>query len=46
MKGAVEIGSGAMIHIPSLIKIGSSIQKSIGGIHIQTDRHTASKVIS
>jgi hypothetical protein len=29
MKYAVEIGSGAMIHIPSFIKIGSGIQKSI-----------------
>jgi hypothetical protein len=33
MKYAVEMGSGAMICIPSLIKIGSDIQKLIGGIH-------------
>jgi hypothetical protein len=30
MKYVVEIGSGAMIHISSLIKIGSGIQKFIG----------------
>jgi hypothetical protein len=31
MKYAVEVGSGAMIYIPSFIKIGSAIQKLIGG---------------
>jgi hypothetical protein len=31
MKYAVEIGSGAMIYIPSFIKIGSVIKKLIGG---------------
>jgi hypothetical protein len=36
------MGSGAMILIPSLIKIGSAIQKLTRGIH----RHTNSKVIS
>jgi hypothetical protein len=41
-KYAVEIGSGAMIYIPSFIKIGSGIQKLIRGIH----RHTDSMVIS
>jgi hypothetical protein len=30
MKYAVEMGSGAMICIPSFIKIGSAIQKLIG----------------
>jgi hypothetical protein len=30
MKYAVEMGSDAMIHIRSLIKIGSGIQKLIG----------------
>jgi hypothetical protein len=39
---AVELGSGAMIYIPSFIKIGSAIQKLIGGIH----RYTYSMVIS
>jgi hypothetical protein len=33
MKYVVEIGSGVMIYIPSFIKIGSGIQKLIGGIH-------------
>jgi hypothetical protein len=32
MKYAVEMGSGAMIYIPSFIMIGSGIQKLIGGI--------------
>jgi hypothetical protein len=37
MKYAVKMGSDAMIHIPSFIKIGSGILKLIeGGIH----RHT------
>jgi hypothetical protein len=30
---AVEMGSGAMIYIPSFIKIGSDIQKLIRRIH-------------
>jgi hypothetical protein len=30
MKYVVETGSGAMIYIPSFIKIGSGIQKLIG----------------
>jgi hypothetical protein len=29
MKYDVEMGSGAMIYIPSFIKIGSDVQKSI-----------------
>jgi hypothetical protein len=34
MKYAVQLGSGAMIHIPSLIRIGSGIHRLIGeGIH-------------
>jgi hypothetical protein len=37
MKYAVEMGSGAMICIPSFIKIGSDVQKLIGGIHRHTD---------
>jgi hypothetical protein len=39
MKYAVKMGSGAMIYIPSFIKIGSGIQKSIRG-------YTDSMVIS
>jgi hypothetical protein len=31
MKYAVEMGSGAMIYIPSFIKIGSGTQKLMGG---------------
>jgi hypothetical protein len=31
MKYAVEMGSGAIIYIPSFIKIGSGIQKLMGG---------------
>jgi hypothetical protein len=42
MKQAVEMGSGAMIHIPSFIKFGSGNQKLIGGIH----RHTDSMVMA
>jgi hypothetical protein len=43
VKYAVEMGSGAMIYMPSFIKIGSAIQKLIGrGIH----RHTDSMVIA
>jgi hypothetical protein len=41
MKYAVEMGSGAMICIPSLIKIGSAIQKLLRGIHRYTDTQTA-----
>jgi hypothetical protein len=42
MKYATEMGSGAVIYIPSFIKIGSGIQKLMGGIiHRQTHRHTA-----
>jgi hypothetical protein len=33
---AVEMGSGAVIYVPSFIEIGSGIQKLIEGIH----RHT------
>jgi hypothetical protein len=35
MKYAVEMGSGAMIYIPSFIKIGSGIPKFIVGTHRQ-----------
>jgi hypothetical protein len=30
MKYAIEVGSGAVIYIPSFIQIGSGIQKLIG----------------
>jgi hypothetical protein len=42
MKFGVEMSSGVMIYIPSFIRIGSGIQKLIGGIH----RHTDSMVIA
>jgi hypothetical protein len=42
MKYAVETGSGALIYIPSFIKIGSGIRKLMRGIH----RHTDSMEIS
>jgi hypothetical protein len=38
MKYAVEMGSGAMIYIPSFIKTGSGIQKLIAR---DTQTHTA-----
>jgi hypothetical protein len=38
MKYAVEMGSGTMIYLPNIIKIGSGIQKLIGGF---TDTQTA-----
>jgi hypothetical protein len=44
MKYATEMGSCAMIYIPSFIKIGSGIQKLIGGGGDY--RRTDSKVIS
>jgi hypothetical protein len=31
MKYAVEMGSGAVIYVPSFIKIGSGVQKLMGG---------------
>jgi hypothetical protein len=42
MKYAVEMGSGAMMYIPSFIKIGSGIQTLGGGIH----RHAQMGVFS
>jgi hypothetical protein len=37
MKYAFEMGSGAMIYIPSFIKIGSAIENLIRGVRRQTD---------
>jgi hypothetical protein len=42
MKCAVEMGSGAMIYIPSFIKTGSGVQKLIRG---DTQTHTDSMKI-
>jgi hypothetical protein len=39
MKYAVDMGSGAMIYVPSFIKIGSGIQQLIGGEDSQTHTH-------
>jgi hypothetical protein len=39
MKYTIEMASGAMIYIPSFIKIDSAIQKVIGG-YTDTDRIT------
>jgi hypothetical protein len=36
MKSAVETGSDAMVYVPSFIKIGSGIQKLVGGEHRDT----------
>jgi hypothetical protein len=38
MKYAIEMGSGTKIYITSFIKVGSGIQKLIGGIHRHTGR--------
>jgi hypothetical protein len=39
MKYAVEKESGAMIYVPSFIKIGSNIRKLMGGgVHRHTER--------
>jgi hypothetical protein len=43
MKYAVEMGSGATIYIPSFIKIGSGIQKFIGG-DTQTHRQHGDRI--
>jgi hypothetical protein len=37
MEYAFEMGSYAVIYIPSFIKIGAGIQKCIGGKHLHTD---------
>jgi hypothetical protein len=42
MKYTVEMGSRAMIYIPSFIKIGLGIQKSRGGI--QRDRQHGDRI--
>jgi hypothetical protein len=39
MKNAVEMGSGAMMYVPSFIRIGSGIKKLIKWIHRHTDRN-------
>jgi hypothetical protein len=36
MKYAVQMGSGAMIYLPSFIKIGSDVQKVVRGRGVHT----------
>jgi hypothetical protein len=43
MKYAVAMGSGAMVHIPSFIKIGSAIPKLVGG-DTQTQRQRGDSI--
>jgi hypothetical protein len=38
MKYAAEMGSGAMIYVPSFIKIGSGVQKLLGRGDTDTQR--------
>jgi hypothetical protein len=40
------MGSGAVIYVPSFLKIVPGVQKLIGGIHRHTHTHTDSNVIS
>jgi hypothetical protein len=41
---AVELSSGAVIYIPSFIKIGSGIQKLIVGGHTDTHKQHGGRV--
>jgi hypothetical protein len=43
LKYAIEMGSGAMIYLPRFIKIGSAIQKLIGGCK-QTHRQHGDRI--
>jgi hypothetical protein len=40
------MGSGAVIYVPSFIKIGSGVQKLIRGINRHTHTHGDNNVIS
>jgi hypothetical protein len=44
MKYAFGVSSGAVIYIPCFIKIGSTIQKLIGGIHRHTYREHGDRI--
>jgi hypothetical protein len=47
MKYAVNMASGEMVYIPTFIKIGSGLQKLLGGYtDTNTHTHTHTKVIS
>jgi hypothetical protein len=38
MKYAIEVVTGIMLYIPSVVKTGSAVQKLIGRIYRHTDR--------
>jgi hypothetical protein len=40
------MGSGAVIYVPSLIKLGSGVQKLIVGIHRYTGEHARARADS
>jgi hypothetical protein len=45
MKYATEMGSVAMVYIPSFIKIGSDIQKLfVGGLHRHKERKDGHRI--
>jgi hypothetical protein len=44
MKYAVEMGSGAVIYVPTFIKTGSGIQKVIGKKDSQTQRQHGDRI--
>jgi hypothetical protein len=44
MKYAVEVGSGAVIHVPSFTKIDSDIEKLMGGRDTQTNRQQGDRI--
>jgi hypothetical protein len=51
MKYAAEMGSGAMIYIPSFMKLIQAFKSCQGGyiyinVHTHTNRHTENKVVS
>jgi hypothetical protein len=37
------MGSGAVIYVPSITKIGSGVQKLIRGVHTHTHTHTRAR---
>jgi hypothetical protein len=44
MKYAVEMDRGAVVYIPYFIKIGSGIQKLIGGGSVLTDTQDGARI--
>jgi hypothetical protein len=43
MKYAAEMGSGAIMYVPSFVKIGAGIHKLIGG-YLQTHRQHGNRI--